>query len=339
MLNYNGKVHLDNYLSSVIHFKPNNAEIIVVDNASTDDSVTYLESAFPEIPLVVLDKNYGFTGGYNKGLSQINAKYYVILNSDVEIKSSWIEAIIDKMDKDESIAAYQPKILSLKKPSHFEYAGAAGGWMDSLGYPFCRGRVLELAEKDEGQYDTEQDIFWATGAALVCRADAFNAFGGFDEDYFAHMEEIDLCWRWKNAGYKIKSLPSVEVFHLGGGTLQYDSPNKIFFNFRNSLFTLFKNEKGSKLLWLFPLRLVLDGLAGLQFIAKGKVKLCFKIIEAHFAFYGNFRKILRKRKATKALINKNRIGAPTQEGKFKGSIIINYFLKSRKTWNRILNSK
>lgn len=286
-----------------------------------------------------MNKNYGFTGGYNKGLDQIEANYFVILNSDVEIKESWIEPIVKVMEANSKIAACQPKIKSLKKQGHFEYAGAAGGWMDNLGYPFCRGRILDFAEKDKGQYDEPQEIFWATGAAMICKAQLFKNMGGFDESYFAHMEEIDLCWRMKNAGYTIMAFPKVAVFHLGGGTLQYDSPNKIYFNFRNNLFTLFKNEKILKLIWLIPLRLILDGVAGIQFISKGKFRLCMNIIYAHLSFYKFIFRTISKRKDNQILINQFRVGPPTNEGKFKGSIILNYFFKGNKTWNQLFNKR
>ena len=285
--------------------------------------------------IIVLEENYGFTGGYNRGLALVDANYFVILNSDVEIKESWIEPIVDLMESDSKIAACQPKILSLKNPSHFEYAGAAGGWMDHLGYPFCRGRIFDIAEEDNGQYNTTQEVFWATGAAMICQSEVFTNLGGFDESYFAHMEEIDLCWRMKNAGYTVMVEPSVSVFHLGGGTLQYDSPNKIYYNFRNNLYTLFKNEKASKLLWLFPLRLILDGVAGVQFISKGKFQLCLNIIYAHISFYKYFFRTLRKRKANQQLIAQHKIGAPNHSGKFGGSIILNFFLKGNKTWNQL----
>ena len=236
------------------------------------------------------------------------------------------------MEKDDSIGACQPKILSLEEKHLFEYAGAAGGMMDKLGYPFCRGRIFEHVEEDKGQYNDIVDIDWASGAAMIVRTDLFKQLGGFDEDYFAHMEEIDFCYRLKAAGYRIVYNPNSTVYHLGGGTLNYGNPKKVFLNFRNSLSTLFKNNSMLSLLYIIPIRLILDGVAGIKFLTEGKIKSIFAIIKAHFSFYGKIPSLLRKRKKNRELIKKYGIGDKQSRSNKTFSIVFNYFVKGRKTY-------
>lgn len=333
ILNYNGKKYLQQFLPIVLA-NSNGAEVIIADNGSTDDSVAYLEKFYPEIRLLISNINHGFAGGYNvalKGLASENWKYYVLLNSDVEVGENWLEPLLARMEQDETVAACQPKILSFLQKSHFEYAGAAGGWLDALGYPFCRGRIFAINESDEGQYDTAQEIFWSTGAAMMVRAKLYHALDGFDADYFAHLEEIDLCWRLKRAGYKIMAEPKSVVFHVGGGTLAYNTPFKTYLNFRNSLYTLLKNEPTQRLWWLLPLRLLLDGVAGALFLTEGKFEHFRSIIRAHWTFFPNFKRTLQKKKAIQEKIENIRIGdSRVWEGRFRGNIVWRYYLLGTK---------
>lgn len=267
ILNYNTCHLLNTYLPSVVkHSK--DCRIIFVDNASKDESVKFVQENYPQIEVIQLEENYGFTGGYNRALKQIDAKYYCLLNTDVEVTQGWIEPIINLMQSDEKIAVCQPKLLSYTEKNKFEYAGAAGGFIDYLGYPFCVGRIFDKIEEDKGQYDQIREIFWASGAAFFIRSELYHKFGGLDENYFAHFEEIDLCWRLKNAGYKIFYNPHSTVYHLGGGTLNKTSPFKTYLNFRNSLLTLYKNLPENKVDSILRKRKILDFIAALTFLFK-----------------------------------------------------------------------
>lgn len=334
ILNYNTRRHLEQFLPSVVTNSPG-ARIIVADNGSPDDSVDFLRKNYPQVEIIDLQRNYGFAEGYNQALNKVRADVYVILNSDVEVTPGWMEPVLEAMQRDTTMAIAQPKILAWNdKPddgsasafNRFEYAGAAGGWIDSLGYPFCRGRIFSKREEDRGQYDEPQECFWAAGAAFFIRAELYHAFGGFDGDYFAHNEEIDLCWRLKRAGYSVWCIPQSVVYHLGGGTLEYENPRKVFLNFRNSLFSLLKNQPVRKLLWLMPARLILDGLAGARFAAKGQFRAIWAIVRAHFSFYGNFRKTLRKRYAVAEIIDKQKFRPENRSGIYRGSIIVAHYL-------------
>lgn len=295
ILNWNGEDWLAKFLPNVIKYS-NDAEIIIADNGSTDDSLSFLEKNFPTITIVQNKENLGFAGGYNKALNQIHAEYYVLLNSDVEVCENWLSPIVSLLDKDKTIAACQPKLLDFNKRSTFEYAGGSGGFIDNLGYPFCRGRIFEYLEEDSGQYNDAREVFWATGACLFVRADAFWEVGGFDADFFAHQEEIDLCWRLKNKGYKIMVEPKSEVFHVGGGTLDAASAFKTHLNFRNNLAMLFKNLALPSLLIVIPIRLLLDAVAAISFLKQKKgIADLFAIVKAHFAFYFAIPKLLAKR--------------------------------------------
>jgi GT2 family glycosyltransferase len=296
ILNWNGKSFLERFLPGVIKFSNlNNTEIYVADNGSVDNSVEFLKANFPDVHLICFDKNYGFTSGYNKALEHIDADYFVLLNSDVEVTENWLIPIIEMMENDQSIAVAMPKILSFENKYKFEYAGASGGYIDKFGYPFCRGRILNSMEADDGQYNSVQDIFWASGAAMFVRADLFKEFKGFDEDFFAHMEEIDLCWRMKNTGYRIVVNPESVVYHVGGGTLPNNSPKKIFLNYRNNLTLLLKNLPKQKIVPILFSRLILDGFSGTIYLVTLKLSFFFAVIKAHLSFYVNFRKILKKR--------------------------------------------
>lgn len=319
ILNYNGQKFLEQFLDSVID-SSEGAEVIVADNASTDDSLYYLKENYSNIRTIELTENFGFTGGYNKALEQVQAKYYVLLNSDIQCPSNWLTPLLQLMESDEQIAACQPKIKLFSDQESFEHAGAAGGYMDYMGYPFCRGRIMHELEYDDGQYDDTVDVFWATGACLFIRADLYHRFGGLDDRFFAHMEEIDLCWRLKSEGYKIKAVGTSEVYHVGGGTLSRENPKKTYLNFRNGLFLLFKNLPSSKLFLVIYVRMILDGIAGVRFLLKGEVKNLWAVLKAHRDFYLSLRYLVKER----SKIKKHRIDFPEI---YKELIVKEFFLK------------
>lgn len=297
ILNWNGVKMFDIFLPSVIqHSNLPNTEIIVADNGSNDNSVAYLRQNYPTVKIVELTENSGFAEGYNKALKQVDADYFVLLNSDVKVTPNWIESCILLFEADVKLAAIQPKLLSFNEPGQFEYAGAAGGFIDKYGYPFCRGRMLNRVEVDEGQYNEPSPIFWATGACMFVRRNAFEQAGGFDGDFWAHMEEIDLCWRLKSLGYKIQYQPESVVYHLGGGTLSYGSPQKVYLNFRNNLWMLFKNLHKYQFKRIFLARMVLDGVAAVKFILGFNFREFWAVLNAHVAFYRNLGKLIHKRK-------------------------------------------
>ena len=335
ILNFNGEEYLESYLPQVLYSSERPINITVIDNASTDESVAYLQDWHPEIEIVELPKNYGFAEGYNRGMEYVNTEYTVILNSDVSVATNWLDPLIDRLDANPELAIVQPKILSLEEKNKFEYAGAAGGFLDALGYPYCRGRLFDHIEEDEKQYETIENVDWASGAAMVVRTEIFKRLGGFDKDFFAHMEEIDFCTRVRAAGYKIEVVPSSVVYHLGGGTLDYGNPKKIYLNFRNSLYTIFKNEPGSQLLWHIPFRLILDGVAALKFLLEGNIKGIGAILNAHFAFYGSIGKLRRKKKEIKKIIGKYKIGAPTPNSQHSFSIVWDYFVRKKRVFSSL----
>ena len=295
ILNWNGRKMLQEFLPAVVEHSAT-AQIVVADNGSTDDSLDFLRTNYPQIQLVINDKNYGFAEGYNKALAKVDADYYVILNSDVEVTPNWIEPVVELMESDENIAICQPKLLSHINRDTFEYAGGAGGFIDRFGYPFCRGRVFSTLEKDLGQYDDVREVFWATGAAMFVKAPVFHQLGGFDGDFFAHMEEIDFCWRAKNSGYKVMYCPTSKIYHVGGGTLPPSSPFKTFLNFRNNFALLYKNLRRISIAYVFPARIVLDYVAAVRFLTEGKPKEFWAVVRAHFAFYGMVPSLTRKRR-------------------------------------------
>lgn len=297
ILNWNGKALMHKYLPQVIKNTLNTVDIVVADNASDDGSREMLAADFPEVRTIVLDKNYGFAGGYNRALAQLQHDYVVLLNSDVAPDTGWIEPLIALLDSDKTIAACAPKIIDDKDHTLFEYAGAAGGFLDRYCYPFCRGRVLDTIEADNGQYNENIDCLWVSGAALMIRRETYIENGGLDEDFFAHMEEIDLCWRLRNKGLRIVGCGTSKVFHYGGATLSSTNPQKTYLNFRNNLSMLIKNYNTSSWWVIFWLRLMLDGLAGMKYLFSLKPKFCWAIIRAHWNVFIHLKSILRKRKA------------------------------------------
>ncbi len=332
LLNWNGEKILPTFLPSVVKYSQG-ADIYIIDNKSTDKSLDYVRKNFPQVKIIQLHDNYGFAGGYNHGLKQITADYFVLLNTDVEVTPNWLDPIIEFMENNPDIAAVQPKILSYHQKDTFEYAGASGGFLDKWAYPLARGRILDVTEKDNGQYDDIIPIFWASGAAMFIRAKDFFEAGGFDEDFFAHMEEIDLCWRLKNLGKQIYVFPQVKVYHLGGGTLNYHNPRKIFFNFRNSLYTIVKNMPGSKAFWLILWRMILDSIAAFNFLLTRPKAGFFQVIKAHCDFYKNLSKMLKKRAALKKNNNFD-----YKEVILK-SIIWQYYIKKRRYFSQLTNTQ
>lgn len=317
ILNWNGRYFLEKFLPSVYNSTYPNVEFILGDNASSDDSIEFVRANFPQIQIIQNEQNLGFAGGYNKILEQVEAEYYVLLNSDVEVSPSWIEPVIDMMTRGTFVAA-QPKIRSFHQKEYFEHAGAAGGYIDTYGYPFCRGRILNTVELDSGQYDDEKEVFWATGAALFIKSDVWKEVRGFDADFFAHMEEIDLCWRLKKLGYKIGYCPKSTVYHVGGGTLKTSNPKKTYLNFRNNLVMLQKNLPFWMAMWVIFARLWLDLVALIQFLVLGKFKDAWAISRAHQYFFLNFFKNASKRTKNSPIINNS--------GLYKRCIIWDYFV-------------
>jgi GT2 family glycosyltransferase len=331
ILNYNGINYLEQFLPGVCLHSIPYADVWVADNASTDASVAYVKANFPQVKLVVNAENGGFAKGYNDALAHIEADYYVLLNSDVEVTANWIKPVISLMESDATIAACQPKILAYNNKSSFEYAGAAGGFIDHWGYPFCRGRVFDVCEPDQGQYNNVAEVFWATGACMFVNAKLYHSSGGLDNDFFAHMEEIDLCWRLKNMGYKIMACPQSVVYHVGGGTLSALNPRKTFLNFRNNLYLLLKNDKPYTVALHILGRMVLDGIAGLRFLLKGDFAHFTAILKGHFTFYSHIPKFLKKRnELNKKVVNYSHPQMVNQ------SIVFAFFVKGRKTYNQLV---
>ena len=295
ILNWNGLDLLKEFLPEVVKYSEE-ATIYVADNASTDTSVSFVKANFPEVKIIQNSVNGGYAKGYNDALAGLSEDIFILLNSDVKVTPNWIAPIKAVFQKDPDIAAVQPKILDYKAPSYFEYAGAAGGFIDKFGYPYCRGRVFESLEKDEGQYDDETEIFWASGACLALSSAAYNKVGKMDEDYFSHQEEIDICWRFHNFGYKVAYTPNSVVYHIGGATLNSMNPKKTFYNFRNSLFNLVKNTPSKSVLFLIIGRMILDGIAALKFLFELKFSHFTAVFQAHMSFYRYLSQMLKKRK-------------------------------------------
>lgn len=324
ILNWNGAEHLRRFLPSVVTAAPDDVQVVVADNGSTDDSVSILTAEFPTVRILLLDRNYGFAGGYNRALTQLDADYFVLLNSDVETPVGWLTPILDCLDSNPDVAVVAPKLRAYCAREQFEYAGASGGYLDFLGYPFCRGRILRHVEEDRGQYDDARDLFWVSGAAFCCRADVFRALGGFDEDFFAHMEEIDLCWRMQLAGYRVRIIPQSVVWHLGGGTLTTDSPAKVFYNHRNNLAMLYKCASSWQRVVVAVARPVLDLLAALSYLVQGRGdNFC-----AVFRAYGDFLRwhgaLSRKRRAIRAVRKSN-----ATDHIYGGSVVVRYLFGRR----------
>lgn len=329
ILNWNGRKLLEQFLPTVLqHTLDKDTEVVVADNGSTDDSLLFLKAHFPHVPVIALDKNYGFAEGYNRALQQVNSEYVVLLNSDVETTENWLATLINYLDEHPEVSAVQPKILAQARNTHFEYAGACGGFIDRFGYPFCRGRILENVEEDKGQYDSVIPVFWATGACLCIRRKDYFEAGGLDARFFAHMEEIDLCWRLNSRGKKIECLPQSVVYHVGAASLTKENPRKTYLNFRNNLLMLYKNSRLRSLVLVFTVRLILDVLAFFHLLVRGKFDNAKAIIEAHKDFLkmrSDF-KYNRRENLSKRVV----ADIPT---KFKGSILWNYYMKGRKTFS------
>lgn len=331
ILNWNGVKMFDIFLPSVIqHSTSANTEIIVADNGSTDKSVAHLRQNYPTVKIIELKENSGFAEGYNQALKLVEADYFVLLNSDVKVTSNWIESCIRLFDANEKLAAIQPKILSFNDPELFEYAGAAGGFIDKYGYPFCRGRMLNRVEVDEKQYNEPTPIFWASGACMFIRSNAFKAAGGFDGDFWAHMEEIDLCWRLKSLGYKIQYQPESVVYHLGGGTLSYGSPKKVYLNFRNNLWMLFKNLPKHQFKRIFLARMLLDGVAAVKFILGFNFREFWAVLKAHASFYRNLGKLMDKRKQVQ-----QQVVVKEHAEVYSKSIMWKFFLQKKRRFSEL----
>ena len=315
ILNWNGRSHLERFLPVLVARTPG-ADIVVADNGSTDDSADFIRARFPQVELLLLDRNYGFAEGYNRALARIEADYCVLLNSDVEVTEGWLAPLVELLERDSAAAAVAPKIRSYANPGKFEYAGAAGGFIDFLGYPFCRGRILDTIESDRGQDDAPREVFWASGACMLVRSEVFRRLGGFDGDFFAHMEEIDFCWRAQLAGYRIRVEPRSTVFHVGGGTLPNNSPQKIYLNFRNNLCMLFKNLSPGTFWPVLFSRMVLDGMAALVFLVQGHPDFFKKVFRAHIDFHRQRKSLHEKRRA----IQRHRVARP--HGILRNSIIL-----------------
>ena len=333
ILNWNGEKYLQQFLPILTKYTPDtDVEIIVADNASTDSSLQVMKDYFPAIRTIVLDRNYGFAGGYNKALEQVDADYYVLLNSDVEVTDNWLSPMLNFMNENENVAACQPKIRSYYNRTSFEHAGASGGFIDQYGFPFCRGRVFGVVEEDKGQYDDNIDVFWATGACLMVRSKVFWKVGALDSEFFAHMEEIDLCWRLKSRGYRVVCVPGSIVYHIGGGTLHVDSPHKIYLNFRNNLLLLYKNLPTDLLRRTMFWRRIFDYSAAFQFILTGKFQNAKSIFRARSDYKKMLPDFLEKRNEN-ILYSTNLNIAEI----YLDSIVFSYFLKNKRTYNSLKN--
>lgn len=329
ILNWNGRSFLEKFLSSVCRSTYGNLQLVLADNASTDDSVAFVAEHYPQIRIIQNPRNDGFAGGYNDALQHVQADIYVLLNQDVEVEPGWIEPVVALMQQDTKIAACQPKMRAYKDPDEFEYAGAAGGWMDILGYTFCRGRILYTTEKDNGQYDDVKDIFWATGAALFIRSACYHQVGGFDRDFFAHMEEVDLCWRLQRAGYRICYCPDSRVFHVGGGSLPQGNPRKLYLNFRNNLMMLWKNLHSEDRWIVLVQRFFLDILAGVKSLVAGKPKDMAAIYRAYRDYYRWRRNYVKKDNLPEMKLMK-------MSGVFHGIMIWRYYFLGHKHFSELI---
>lgn len=330
ILNWNGKSFLEKFLPAVLQYSSQDARVIVADNASSDGSVEYLKAHFPEVGIIENPENGGFAKGYNDALAKVDAAYFVLLNSDIEVTENWIPPVISLLDKNPEVAACQPIIRSYHQPEKFEYAGAAGGFIDAYGYPFCRGRIFQQLEEDLGQYNDAAEIFWATGACMFVRAEVFRQLGGFDADFFAHMEEIDFCWRAKHSGYKIMVCPDSRVFHVGGGTLPKQSSFKTYLNMRNNISMLYKNLPRQRLVPVFILRLLLDGIAAFKFLIDGGFADFWAVVRAHMSFYRRF-----------PVHRKKRLSISHEEVSciYRGNIVVDHFIRRKKKFSALPQHK
>jgi len=330
ILNWNGTKFLKKFLPGVIENSiESGIDVIVADNGSTDDSLLLLKTEFPEVKTIELDKNYGFAGGYNKALEVVDSEYFILLNSDIEVTENWIKPLINYLDENPLVGACMPKLRDYYNREYFEYAGAAGGFIDKYGYSFCRGRIFDTIEKDNGQYDDIRSIFWATGACMFVRAEAFRKVGGFDSEFFAHMEEIDLCWRLKLYGYSVMYVPFVKVFHVGGGSLPKENPQKTFLNFRNNLYLLYKNLPSNYLYPILIIRLGLDYLAAFKYLINFKLEHFFAIFKSHLNFFKKISYLQGQRSVLQEIL----ISKKLQPEMLNRSLLIEYFIKRNKLFN------
>jgi GT2 family glycosyltransferase len=328
ILSWNGIKFLEQFLPSVVKYTSTDlCELIVADNISSDGSVEFVRKNYPQISIIQNQRNGGYAGGYNDALKNVTAQYYVLLNQDVEVTPNWVETVIDMMESDDKIAAAQPKLRAYNDREFFEYAGASGGYVDRFGYPFCRGRLFDTVEKDEGQYDDVKEIFWATGACLFIRSDIYWKAGGLDEDFFAHQEEIDMCWRIKNMGYKIICAPASIIYHVGGGSLPQGNARKTYLNFRNNLMMMFKNLPLAALMWKMPFRMILDGIAAIYSVVKNKnLKDFGAILKAHYSFYMSLPQLIKKRQA---------IPHPSSLHLSEINLLVQYFGKGKRKFSEL----
>ena len=329
ILNWNGRKYLETFLPSVMASTYSNVRVVVIDNASSDDSISFLTVNYPAVEIISLSSNFGFARGYNEGLKRVDSDYYILLNSDVEVQRNWIEPMVSLLESDQRIAACQPKLLQYHNKRVFEYAGAAGGWLDYLRYPFAKGRIFDVCEEDNGQYDKSEPIFWASGAAMFVRASVYRELGGLDEYFFAHQEEIDFCWRVQLAGYRIYSCPESTVFHVGGGTLPKGNAKKVFLNFRNNLIMMAKNMRVGEAFWKIWCRFFLDAVSAIKSLFAGEATYFIAIIKAHFAFlYWLF---FVKRKRSFLYDNKRKL-----MGYLRGSVVWAHFVGGKKRFDEIV---
>jgi len=330
VLSYNGKDLLGKFLPPILETRTDYSKVFVVDNASTDGTYEYLQENFKEVNIIRLPVNRGFTNGYVESLPFIEAEYYVLISSDVEVSPGWINPVIELMDSDKTIGICQPKIKSYNQKTHFEYSGAAGAYIDRYGYPFCRGRIFFTVEEDTGQYQDNREVFWCSGACMFIRSEVYHGIGGFDNEYYAHMEDIDLSWRAKNAGYKVMVCPQAEVFHVGGHIISYGSPAKIFRNYKNGLIMMVKNMTTDNIWGRLIFRLILDNVAAIRALATGNISEYKAIFKAHWQFYGGLRHWLRKRKQAKLAVNN-----PNRTGIYNHSIVWQYFIAKKDSFNKL----
>ena len=331
ILNWNGLEYLKKFLGIIVHYSNDPGTFIyVADNGSTDGSKDWISMNQPEVRVLDLGSNHGFAGGYNLALEQIEARYYLLLNSDIEVTEGWLQPLVNFMDLNHNVASCQPKILSYSKRNFFEHAGAAGCFIDKYGFPFCRGRIFHHIEMDNGQYDDQADLFWSSGACMIVRSDAWKKAGGFDPSFFAHMEEIDLCWRFNRLGYRVCYLPNSVIYHVGGGSLPYSSPFKTYLNFRNSLYMLYKNHPDKGLQKTLFIRKLLDGAAGIMFLLKGDFKNFKSVWNAHMDYYRNKKELKIKR-----LSLKNLGLTGTTAGILNKSIVFEFYIRGRRTFHLI----
>jgi GT2 family glycosyltransferase len=331
ILNWNGRHYLQQFLPSICRYSDvPGTEIIVADNGSTDDSAAFLRDSFPMVRVIEFDHNYGFAMGYCKALEMVQAAYYVLLNSDVEVTENWLVPLLDAMETNPELGACMPKLMAFDRKEYFEYAGASGGYIDRFGYPFCRGRILNVLEKDTGNYDDYRNIFWASGASMFVRASAYKKAGGLDGEFFAHMEEIDLCWRMHRVGYSIAVVPASLVYHVGGGTLPNNTPRKLYLNYRNNLFLLFKNLPVFQLVPVVLIRMVLDGMSALVYLSSGSGSFFIAVIRAHLAFYRRIPLLIKLRSQLKGKIRTGKI-----DEIYPGSIIFDFFVRQRRYFREL----